>query len=242
MLALTLVCGSWYVGNRVGGNVAFAVGCQPNRFAHDAEARYVYTSGSAANLTGITARIEEYDPWYSGYNDTGTNASVMVLRRNPTIQWAQFGWAKWQLSDNGVPDGVTKRRVFTEVYLSDPENFFQAWAAEPIGQMTKYKIQDESFNGVWDFYLEGSYWTSEVGWFAPTEYLLFGETHDRADQMPGMNANPVDFTLAKYLTGTNHASHTVATQMGFSGANASLYYNFDDSQRSIGAYKIWDKC
>jgi hypothetical protein len=57
--------------------------CVPTRSPHDDYARHVFVSGSPSGTVGIAADVLEMNPYYTGHNGTGTNASVMILDRSP---------------------------------------------------------------------------------------------------------------------------------------------------------------
>lgn len=184
------------------------------------------------DLTGVKAEIEEYDPYYSGVNPAGTNATVMLNRRVSGNHWAQFGW--WD-SKIGVTNPI--RRVGLEFFVSSSDNRFQFWAAQPIGQKTEYRIVYAG-GGVYEFIMSGTHLKSEAGISTPTEIQIFGETHDRSDQMPGGSnlTSRVTVTNSRYMTGATHVFHTVTNNFGTANSTS---YGF--SNPSDGNYEMWDK-
>lgn len=202
--------------------------CNPGRI-HDSAARYVITAGSPASLSGVSASIKEYDPFYTGQNGTGTNASVMLAKFSPT-QWAQVGWAK-----SKIQDGVTiKRQVFTEFWIDSSHNFFHFWPAHSVTSTNNYKILYNTSTGVYSYYDNQILLRTDSGIPTPTQYQIFGETHDRADQMPGGTGAHVSLSSATYYTNSSHLAHIVDGAINpdplFGGAHPSL-----------GRYEIWDK-
>lgn len=193
---------------------------------HDDGARYAITSSAISSLTGVSASILEYDPSYSGYNDTGTNATIMLANSAGT-RWAQWGWFKSQLQT----PGTTRRQVGLEFYISASDNTFEFWPGRSIGSVTKYRLYYTSSR--YDFYLNDVGYSSHTGNPAPGQYQIFGETHDAADQMPGGYNAPETFTSAKYYTSSSHTSHTVT-----SAIHTQSIYGADHP--SSGAYEIWD--
>lgn len=208
---------------------AFA-SCNPGR-THDAAARHVGAMQSRSSLTGVKASIEQYNPYYSGDNNSGTNASVMLVKGSPT-QWVQLGWLKSQLH----PAGTTTRETFVEVFLSLENNRFYWWSADPVGNSTAYKILH---NGSRDmtFYMNGSQIMTTNGAITqPTQYQIFGETHDKADQMPGGTGAHVTFSASRYYTGAGHSAVVVGVAPFNEGSTI-----FGVSTDGNGSYDIWDK-
>lgn len=202
-----------------------AASCATGRL-HDNAARYAITSSAKASLTGVSATILEYDPSYSGWNDTGTNATIMLANSAGT-KWAQWGWFKSQIQTSGT----TRRQVGLEFYVSASDNTFRFWPGRTVGTTTKYRIYFTSNR--FDFYLNDVGYASYSGIPAPAQYQIFGETHDAADQMPGGYNAPATFTSAKYYTGTSHTAHTVTSSIH----TDSLY---GVAHPSSGRYEIWD--
>ena len=153
-------------------------------------ARYAATVKVVAGITGVAASIQEYDPYYSGNNGTGTNMTVMLLKRNPT-QWGQLGWMK-----SKIDNGTIQRQVGIEYYISSSDNRFYFWPGKTIGTYTPYKIYYQA--PIWRFYAYTTELTAQALIPAPTEYQMFGETHDLADQMPGGINGHALFKFAKY--------------------------------------------
>ena len=203
--------------------------CDPAR-AHDTEARHVGAIGSSASLTGVKASIEEYSPYYSGQNRAGTNASVMLVKWNP-IQWVQVGWLK-----SKVHTGSTTREVFVEVYLSDANNRYYWWPAESVGDNTAYKILFEG-DREYTFLMNGAQimWTNG-GPTQPTGYQLFGETHDKGDQMPGGTGAHLSLSAARYYIGAGHSA--VVVRQNTHNEGGDFYGAWTDL---AGNYEIWDK-
>jgi hypothetical protein len=75
--------------------------CNPGR-SHDNAARYASTVATISGISGVSSDVEEYDPYYSGQNGTGTNATIMITKAN-LDSWAQLGWFK-----SKIQGGITK--------------------------------------------------------------------------------------------------------------------------------------
>jgi hypothetical protein len=196
-----------------------------NRALHDDVARYVITT-AAANATIMSSSILEYDPYYTAFNRTGTNASVLLVRQGTPFQWAQLGWTKH------AQGGPIEREVFTEFFVSPTDNRWQFWPAEPVGTETWYQIQFAAPDR-FDFFVKGAWRHFEAGMLPPNDVQAFGETHDWADQMPGGVNNHVRFVNTQYYAGgwvTLTSPLTVHEPSIHAGSNPSL-----------GRYESWDK-
>ena len=200
--------------------------CNPGR-DHDNAARYAITAKTVSGITGVSASILEYNPYYSGSNGTGTNATIMLLKRNPT-QWGQLGWFK-----SKIDNGTIQRQVGVEYYISASDNRWYFWPGKTVGSTTPYKILYDA--PVWKFYASGVGLTFQSAIPAPTEYQLFGETHDLADQMPGGTGAHEKFTFGFYYTGAGHTSHVMTSAI----TTDTTYYGV--KKVADGKYDIWDK-
>lgn len=202
----------------------------PGRGPHDTAARYAITVANITSLTGISSSITEYDPYYSGFNGTGTNATDMLVSWSPSTRWAQLGWFK-----STIDGGTTKRESGLEFYLDSSHNYFQWFPAHTVGTNTWYEILYEA-PSTFNFFIAGSFVASYTGSFTPTQYQVFGETHDWVDQLPGATNVHVNFVNTDYFTGASHTAHVstsaitsgVPNQWGVAGPTA-------------GKYQIWDK-
>jgi len=201
--------------------------CAPRR-SHDIVARHAGTLGNASSLTGIASSILEISPYYSGNNPTGTVATVMLTTNNVT-QWAQWGWYK-----SKIDNGNIQRQIGMEFYISAADNTFLFFGAKPIGDQTDYQIWYTS--GSYKFYVNDQLYVSEGGLAAPTQYQIFGETHDKSDQFPGSQSAHETLVSTAYFTGSTHIAHTVT----------SATFNDDStvsgiSHPSAGRYETWDQ-
>jgi hypothetical protein len=202
--------------------------CNPGRTPHDGAARYAITAATVSSLTGVSSSILEYSPYYSGFNATGTNATVLLVQQSPVQRWAQLGWFK-----SKIRDGTVRRESGLEFFLSSSQNYFQWWSGRQTGTSTWYEILFEA-PSTFNFFIAGTFVASYTGTFTPSEYQVFGETHDRVDQMPGGVNAPVTFIQTNYFTGSGHTTH-IAT----AGISTVSYYGV--SNRGGGTYWIWDK-
>jgi hypothetical protein len=207
--------------------VAIVGSCNPNR-GHDNTARYVATTGTVAGVNGISANILELDPFYTAQNGTGTNSTIMLVDSG-LAKWAQLGWFKSKINSSQV-----HREAGLEFYLSSNNNTFQFFGSKQVQTQTWYEILEDSSN--FDFFVGGSYVASHSG-FTPAGYQMFSETHDLADQMPGVSSNVETFRQSTYWTGANHSTqHTIVGGVGFD----SHFYG--GQNLGGGTYYAWDRC
>jgi hypothetical protein len=203
--------------------------CQPERGGtHDTVARYDITTAGISSLTGISSSITEYDPYYSGSNSTGTNATDMMVQWSPSTRWAQLGWFK-----SKIDGGVTKRESGLEFYLSGSQNYFEWFGSKSIGHSTWYEILYEA-PSTFNFFIDGSHVATYTGTLTPAEYQVFGETHDWVDQMPGGTGTHVVFNNTNYFTGSGHTAHLSTSSI------TSDWTRYGHSGPSSGKYQIWE--
>ncbi len=186
---------------------------------------------TVSGINGVKSSILELDPFYSGMNGTGTNSTVML--NIGASKWAQLGWFKSKIDGN-----VVRRETGLEFFLDLAHNYWRWYGARPVQTSTEYEILFDPNNGnKFDFFVAGSYWLSFSG-FVPTTYELFSETHDLADQMPGVASNVEVFQASGYWTGLNHANYHVMTS-AISTDNDTIY---GGQRPADGKYYAWDKC
>ena len=211
------------------GRLPVVASCIPNRLP-DSSARYVGDAlGGITGLSGATANIEQYDPYYTGQNATGTNATLLIMDNQSVHSWVQLGWFKSKLRF-----GTTRRESGVEVQSSS-DGYFMWYPARPIGELTPYEILSEA-GGNWNLFINGAYVDTVWNPFSPYAYEFFGETHNRADQMPGGSGNRVVFQNMVYHTGAGHTPHWVTTDFG---TREPAFYGFANPTDANG--QIWDK-
>lgn len=214
------------------GASSVAAMCNTGRSPHHSEgdqAGAVWTTSVPPN--GVQADIDEYDPWYTAYDNTGTIMSVM-LSAHPSDQlnWAQMGWVKHWVN------AQIKRFVFTET-VDDVTgtNRWQYFQAAPIGSVTNYKITYDETTHTFVYKQDSiqiDNYTTSSSW-DPDQWEIFGETHDYVDQMPGgydAHARFKNIQIRKvggtWIVPSNMFPHHVPTA--------------DVSLPSAGTIQIWD--
>lgn len=205
--------------------------CSPPR-DHDTNAYQAGVVGQPDPYPdGVQAVTDEYNPYYTGSNPTGSLMSVML--DHGTQMWAQVGWIKHKVSGN------VRREVFIEHVDGFGNNDFMFWTQKPVGSTTNYKITYDPSNGRFSYYVAGSNYAGMNSNTAirPTRWEIFGETHDGADQMPGGTNAHAKFRSAKISL---HGSSV------WSSANGTVHYNgtpYNKASGSLGSFDVWDvKC
>jgi len=109
------------------------------------------------------------------------------------------------------------------------------WGGRQIQTQTWYEILYEA-PSTFNFFVAGSYVATMSG-FTPSDYQMFSETHDLADQMPGTSSNVETFRSSAYFTGAQHGQqHLISGSM----STDTRYYGAQ--KVSSGTYYAWDKC
>lgn len=202
--------------------------CAPPRF-HDTNAYQAGVVGTPIPYPdGVQAVTDEYDPYYSGLNATGSLMSVMLDHGN--TMWAQLGWLKHKIS------GTVRRELFVEHVDGFGNNSFYFWTQKPVGSTTNYKIAYTPSIGRFDYYVNGSAYAGLNSNTAirPSRWEIFGETHDGADQMPGGTSAHAKFRN----TQTSLNGSTV-----WSYANGTVHSNgtpYNSAAGSLGSVDVWD--
>ncbi len=201
--------------------------CNPAR-SHDTNAYQAGVVGAPSPYpNGVIADTDEYDPYYTGSNPTGSLMSVML--DHGTSMWAQLGWLKHKVS------GSIRRELFVEHVDGFGNNNFYFWTQKAVGTTTSYLISYEPSIGRFNYYVNGSQYAglNSNTTIRPSRWEIFGETHDAADQMPGGGNAHAKFRNAQVrLSGGawNAANGTVHSNGGG--------YNF--ATGSNGSFDIWD--
>ncbi len=212
-------------------NVAQA-SCNPNRSRLDGAYQAGVVGQPSPYPDGVTARTDEYSPYYTGNNHTGTLMSVMIDKG--LTMWAQVGW-DYHVNNQGSK----KRQIFVEHVDGLGNNLWFYWAANPVGSTTTYKITFDASNHHFHYLVDGSEYANlgASGSLTPTRWEIFGETHDQADQMPGGTSSHAKFRSAKTRL---HGSSIWSDANGTVHANGSP---LNGASGLLGSFDIWDaKC
>jgi hypothetical protein len=151
-----------------------------------------------------------------------------MMASGDITRWAQLGWFKSKI--NG---GVTHRESGLEFNTPQSGNQFEWFGPEPVNNSTHYQIQKADGINRYDFFMKGNWVASWNGVVNQTNYQVFGETHDKEDQLPGGVLNPVRFRNTSYFTGY-YSSHIVN-----SAPNPDTLFGM--AHPSSGRYDIWDR-
>ena len=154
---------------------SIASSCDPDRlnltkhyFAGSQETDY-------SGVTGIRANIREEDV-YVDYLTTGTTAWVM-LEGSLANEWAQIGWYEGAFND---------RHVFLQYWHNDGN--FATFFFDPKTEetLTEYAVNFRYGTTKFKFFADGVLYREANASFNPSMSSVFGETQDRANQMPGI--------------------------------------------------------
>ena len=203
----------------------------PGRTSHNNVAARDGSFVAVGGLNGISSSILEYDPYYSGSNGTGTNATVLLAEPGGGY-WAQLGWFK-----SKIDGGTIKRETGLEFYgLNSINRYFKWFGSHTVGTSTWYEILWESPN-LFHYFIGGTYVWEAADNFLVGLYNIMGETHDLVDQMPGGTTKHVTFVNNTYFTGNPHTGHWDTGAL----TTNTTYYDYTPHSGNNGSFGIWDK-
>jgi hypothetical protein len=174
-----------------------------------------------SNLQGVKADVEEYAP----YVMTGSVVSAWVMLARNTTRYAQVGW--WKKS------GVL-RRVFIQYTDDAGQKFTKEWSGHGIGSFTTYKVLYAPATDTFSLWDESTKLYEHSYAWVPNNFEIYGETHNRNDQMPGGTQAHMDFNNTFVKIGANWyspGSSPTASDPTIHGA----------SHPHPSDYDIWDK-
>lgn len=173
-------------------------------------------------IQGIKANIKEDNPWVS--NNSESYAWVMLLGGT---HLAQVGW------ENDDYNDVETRSIFAAV-INDQGIYVQNnLSPNPLGQLTTYQTTYDSPTKTFTMTSNGSVvYRTTMNW-VPDGYEMYGETHAKSDQMPGM-------TSAHELFLNTYQKHGGSWWSLTSGVSTTATY-YGASRVSSVDYEIWDK-
>jgi hypothetical protein len=181
----------------------------------------------AATPIGVQATIEEYDPIYTAQNGAGTNMSVLLAAPGYN-GWDQIGWFKMKQYGTGAVG-----RYLGEEY--EPGAHWMYWPAHAAGTNTSFRVTFDPLMKVYRGYIGGVQYTSHTATEFPVSYQMMGETHDKADQMPGGLANTARIASPQYKVTGDTSWKTVTATM------ANGYSSIYGVSNLNPGYAIWDK-
>ena len=174
-------------------------------------------------MKGVHASIDEYHP----YVTAGSASLMWVMLNAGTTKWSQIGW--WQTPST--------HQVF-EQHTDASGNWFTSYWPGQTGAATDYKvIASVGSHGLltWTFYLAGAVKSTSTRLWSPNGYQLYGETHNKGDQMAGGFTNLT--TKAAFAGSQKQDSGSVWSSVTTAaGANSTLY----GAQLASNTYYPWD--
>jgi hypothetical protein len=199
---------------------AFAA-CNPGRTGTGAG--FAGTQGSLAGVQGVHAYIEEYHPFVG----TGSESMMWVMLNVGGTKWSQIGWTQ----------SPTSHRAF-EQHTDASGHWFTNYWPDQGGTTNDYKVIQSAVGPgqtVWNFYINGSLKLQPTRVWSASGYQLYGETHQKADQMAGGFSS---FGTKAVLSGgqKQNSAGTWSAVTTAAGANAAIY----GAQLNSGTYYIWD--
>jgi hypothetical protein len=138
---------------------------------------------SGPGLNGVQSNIWNYNP----YTAVGANALDFVMLQLSN-NWAQIGRRTEHSSGE-----------FTFYqWTTSPGNWLNInVAAQPVSTFTNYKV-DLGSGGNFNFYVDGTKIDGKTASFTPIQFVVEGEIHSLATQMPGAAQNTESNWAQKY--------------------------------------------
>jgi hypothetical protein len=169
----------------------------------------------------VETQIEEYSPFISGTSEV----SAWNMLNNGGSKWSQVGWLK----DN---DG--SRWTFIQWTDNTGHWFTNFYSPSALGSTPNYQTiyNVETTDWIWEKNSQVLH-TANALW-APATIQIYGETHNRADQMPGGFNNHNTFKEAHYTFGAGWLNMASAA-----GVNDGAIYGAVKVNNEW--YEIWDK-
>lgn len=187
----------------------------------------MWFAGTAATPStwpkGVEADVLEYDPYIS---TQGVGVSAWVMLNNGGSLWAQVGW--WKQASGRIV--FSQWTPYVGKWLQDNH------LARPVGSTTSYKMTFVLTTHHFYFWENGSQIDNiGVNGWQPAGYEIFGEVHNRLDQMPGGRTSHMVFNNT-YQQPNNVSSWSSLT----SPAQPNDAYYGAVRSSSI-RYEIWDQ-
>lgn len=199
--------------------------CDPPRAFDNSQWFWAGTSSFPAGLEGVKADIEEYSPYVS-VNSVST-AWVMLAKN--TTRYAQVGWWRRYLSP-----GVFSRKTMIQWTDDAGQAFTQEYPAHTIGTFTTYKVLYDPATDTFSLWDGTTLLYSHFYAWVPNNFEIFGETHNRDDQMPGGTQAHLDFNQTFVKLGANWYSPGSSASATDPTIHGALLAHPTD-------YDIWDK-
>ena len=196
--------------------------CDPNR-APAGGALFAGTQRTPVSWPrAVRTGIREYSPYVEGAS------AVMAwnMLNNGGTKWSQTGWWK---DNNG-------RWTFVQ-WTDNAGNWFTEFrTAEIIGSTPNYETIYNVQTTDWIWKRNNAILHTANALWQPKTVQIYGEVHNRADQMPGGTQYHVLFLNAQWIPNTGTTWLAMASSAGATDPTIHGALKFDNTR-----YEIWDK-
>lgn len=175
---------------------------------------------------GAKADILEYAP----FAEEGSEVSAWTMLQVGGTRWAQVGWYR---SKDG---GAYTRSVFTQYTNDSGQWLTNFWAAQPLGTRTTYQTDYVTGPARVRMLRGGNLLISAAVSWVPDNFQMYGETHQKGDQMAGGTLGHEVFENTYYSV-TNSSSWSSLTSSV--GVNVPAWYGA--TKVNTIRFEIWDK-
>jgi hypothetical protein len=176
----------------------------------------------AAWPRAVQTKIEEYSPYVFGSSEV----SAWNMLNNGGSKWSQVGWWK----ENGV------RWSFIQ-WTDNAGNWFtNFYSPLAVGSTPNYETIYNIPTTDWIWERNNQVLHTANALWQPKTVQIYGETHTKADQMPGGVDNHNTFTEAHYIPNNGGAWLDIASA---AGTNDAVTYGAVKINNEH--YQIWDK-
>lgn len=155
---------------------AAAAACWPDRVNNGAS----YFAGTgrtpSAFPRGVRSNIEVYEP----YTFRSSEVTAWTMLHRGGTKWSQVGW--WQNDDGFLNE---TRWNFIQWTDANGNYFTRFYSPSTIGSSPKYQVMYDTMRVEWSWSVNGVILHAAPAHWRPETVQIQGETHTRADQMPG---------------------------------------------------------
>lgn len=208
---------------------AVAAACEPRR----SDVGQAGFAGSQRNFStsyprGVEALTEEYKPWVSTYS----NSMMWTMLTRPAAvngnqYWAQVGW--WTY-------GSFSRYSFTSWTDASGNWWNKFYTPASVGSTPNYQTYYDPAYPRFRMRRDGTTYDTPTAYWRPEGVQIYGETHNRQDQMAGGYNAPATFRGAHYWLASGSTWVNIASA---AEVNRPAYYGA--SKVSDSGYNIWDR-
>jgi hypothetical protein len=196
--------------------------CDPNRASQSAS----FFAGTQRTPStwprAVRTGIREYSP----FTESGSEVSAWNMLNNGGTKWSQTGWWK---SNSG-------RWGFAQ-WTNNSGNWFTEFrTASTIGSTPTYETIYNVATADWIWKRNNVVLHTADALWQPKTVQVYGETHNRGDQMPGGTSYHVVFLSAQYILSNGTTWLSMGTNAGATDPTIHGAVKVDNAR-----YEIWDK-